>query len=121
MKRILVSIAYGVAAILLTVTLGVGAYAIAGRSVSEPARPVLGDLNDLVPESDSAPAPKVSPSRKASAKPDAGPSVDDKGGENNIDEDNSGSGSSNSGSGSSNSGSGSSNSGSGSGDEPDDD
>lgn len=120
MKRILLPIVYVLAGVVLAGALGVGAYAIAGQSLSEPARPLPRDGQRVVPDAELVvPTPKVSPSRKASAKPDAGASVDDQ-----VGEDNSGSGSDsdNSGSGSSNSGSGSSNSGSGSGDdEPDDD
>lgn len=107
MKRIVARSGYLVAALLLTVALGLAGYAIAVGSVSEPARPLPVDQSQV---DELAPAPAPSPT---ATKPAPIRSVDDKGGE-----DKSGSGS-NSGSGSSNSGSGSS--GSGSDDHPDDD
>ena len=116
MRRILVSIGYAIAGVLLTVGLSVGAYALAGRNLSEPARPLQIDKRLVEPTPEpKPPKPTPSPTKSASS------GVDDKGGDNKIDDgdDNSGSGSSNSGSGSTNSGSGSS--GSGSDDEPDDD
>ena len=116
MKRLLIGVAYALVGLVLAVGLTAGAYAIAGRDLSKPARPF--ELTNTNREVETDP---IEPDEAKS--PEDSPSPDDKGGDE-PDESgsNSGSGSSNSGSGSSNSGSGSSNSGSGSDDdEPDDD
>jgi hypothetical protein len=109
-KRLLIGVAYALVGLVLAVGLTAGAYAIAGRDLSKPARPF--ELTNTNREVETDP---VEPDKAKS--PEDSPSPDDKGGD--EPDDKSGS---NSGSGSSNSGSGSSNSGSGSDDdEPDDD
>ena len=121
MKRLLISVAYAVAGLLLAIGLTAAAYAIGGRDLSEPARPFKLDQKGN-PQQGAVDDGKQAADPDDSSSPEDEASPDDKSGDSTVDEpDNSGSGSSNSGSGSSNSGSGSSNSGSGSGDDPDDD
>ncbi|MGH2591706.1 MAG: hypothetical protein ACRDGW_13055 [Actinomycetota bacterium] len=126
-KRILIAVAWGLAGIVVAVGLTAGAFALAGREISEPATPPLFS---------SSPTPSRDADRTGSTSPDAratpSPSIDDDGpggGEDNSGPD-SGSGSGDdssgpgsgddSGSGSDNSGPGSDDSGSGSDDRDDD-
>ncbi len=121
MKRALIAAGYAIAGLVLAVGLTLGAYAVAGRDLSEPPQPVrVGPL--APPQADDA-GPTDSPSPADSASPER----DDNGGDrdrtddrtpDDRTDDRSGS---NSGSGSDSSGSGSGRSGSGSGSGSDDD
>ena len=118
MRRFLIGLGYALAGLVVAVTLTAGAYAIAGRELSRPARQVRLPAAEIQQRLGNIPAPVETRSPEDSRSDDDRDRDEDRSRE----EDNSGSGSDNSGSGSDNSGSGSSNSGSGSDrDKPEDD
>lgn len=100
MKRLLIGAGYAIAGLGLAVGLTFGAYAVAGRDLSKPARPVR------VP-AQLAPVEAIVPSPSPSVDDSSSPGVDDRGGDRPREDrsGNSGRGSDSSGSGRSGSGS----------------
>lgn len=65
MRRLLVTLAYGFAGIVLALTLSLGAFALAGREISDPAEPLASLTPALAP-----PSPRETPDGDRSAEKD---------------------------------------------------
>jgi hypothetical protein len=100
MKRSIWIVAFGLAGLALAVGLTLGAFALAGGSLSEPAKPMLitgGSVVSPGPSSSDDPTGSPGPSETPSGKPSPSPADDHVGGSGGEDGGNSGSSGSGSG------------------------
>lgn len=94
MRRLLVTLAYGFAGIVLALALSLGAFALAGRDISDPAEP-LGSLTPALAPPTARETPDADRSPQKDDDRDARPTAsasDDHGGDDDRDDDGSDSG-----------------------------